>query len=113
MQRIKVKASTNYEVVIAKDLLKKAGVEIKKVIAPCKVLIVTDDKVAVKYLDTVTNSMLESGYTVYNYVIKHGEKAKSADNFIKIQNYLAMSANICACAHCKIFATACSTKITK
>ena len=26
MQRIKVKASTNYEVVIAKDLLKKAGV---------------------------------------------------------------------------------------
>ena len=89
MQRIKVKASTNYEVVIAKDLLKKAGVEIKKVIAPCKVLIVTDDKVAVKYLDTVTNSMLESGYTVYNYVIKHGEKAKNADNFIKIQNYLA------------------------
>ena len=78
MQRIKVKASTNYEVVIAKDLLKKAGVEIKKVIAPCKVLIVTDDRVAVKYLDTVTNSMLESGYTVHNYVIKHGEKAKNA-----------------------------------
>lgn len=89
MQRIKVKASINYEVVIGKDLLKKAGAEIAKVIAPCKVLIVSDDKVAPKYMQTVSKSMTDEGFCVYTYVLKHGEKSKSADNFFKLQNFLA------------------------
>lgn len=89
MQRIKIKASTNYEVVIGKDLLSKIGAEVEKVIAPCKVCIVTDNKVAARYLETVKKSMTEHGYLTYNYVLKSGEKSKSAENFIKIQNFLA------------------------
>jgi len=91
MQRIKIKASKNYEVVVGKDLLTKLGAEILKVINPCKVCVVTDNKVAVKYLETVKNSMKESGFQVFSYVFKSGEKSKSAETFIKIQNFLAES----------------------
>lgn len=89
MQRIKVKASISYEVVIGRDLLKKSGYEIGKVISPCKALIVSDDKVAPKYMQTVLTSMVEGGFDTYTYVLKHGERSKSADNFFKIQNFLA------------------------
>lgn len=89
MQRIKVKASINYEVVIGRDLLKKSGAEIKKVIPECNALIVTDDRVAQRYLQTVSDSMKDAGYTVHTYILKHGEKSKSADNFFKLQNRLA------------------------
>lgn len=89
MQRIKIKASKNYEVVIGKDLLPKIGVEIKKVISPCKAGIITDNKVGARYLETVKQSLVEQGFTVFTYVLKSGEKSKTAENFIKIQNYLA------------------------
>ena len=89
MQRIKIKASQNYEVVIGKDLLPKIGAEIKKVVAPCKAGIITDNKVGARYLETVKASLLKEGYVVFTYIIKSGEKSKTAENFIKIQNYLA------------------------
>ncbi len=89
MQRIKVKASTNYEVVIGKDLLPKVGAEIKKVVSPCKACIVTDNKVAVRYLETVRTSLEKEGFAVYVMILKSGEKSKTAESFIKIQNYLA------------------------
>ncbi|MBQ2714162.1 MAG: 3-dehydroquinate synthase [Clostridia bacterium] len=89
MQRIKVKASTNYEVVIGKDLLNKIGVEIRKIAEPCKVGIITDNKVAGKYLETVKNSLEKEGFTTYNFVFKNGEKSKTVETFIKIQNFLA------------------------
>ena len=88
MQRIKIKASTNYEVVIGRDLLKKVGAEILKVVPLCKVLIVSDDRVAPKYMSTVVDSMSAVGYDVYTYVLKHGEKSKNGDNYFKILNHL-------------------------
>lgn len=89
MQRIKIKASTNYEVVIGKDLLKKVGPEILKVVPCCKVLIVSDDRVAPKYMSTVLDSMSSVGYDVSTYVLKHGEKSKNSENYLKILNHLA------------------------
>lgn len=89
MQRIKIKASKNYEVVVGKDLLHKVGAEILKVLPTSKACVVTDNKVAAKYLEIVKKSLTDSGFTVYTYVFKNGEKSKNVDTFIKLQNFLA------------------------
>ena len=47
MTRISVKASENYDVIVAKGLLEDIGKLTVEVMAPCKALIVSDDIVSV------------------------------------------------------------------
>ncbi|WP_152446529.1 3-dehydroquinate synthase [Bacillus sp. THAF10] len=51
---------------------------------PSKLLIVTDDCVERLYLPSIV-SQLSDAYTVHTFVLKHGEDAKSFENFYAIQ----------------------------
>ncbi len=89
MTEIKVNASTSYNVIIGSDLLGKTGEYIKQIANPKKVVIITDDIVDSYYSTTVINSLKNSGFDVYKYVVDNGEKSKNGENFLKICSYLA------------------------
>lgn len=86
---IRVKVSSEYEVVIGRDLLKKSGELIKKVVAPCKVAIITDDTVNALYSEVVEKSLIKNGFAVVKYAFLHGEESKNLNTYGEILNFLA------------------------
>ncbi len=92
MNTIHVNASTPYDVHIQKGLLKELGSHLTNLKTPCKTVIVTDDNVAMHYLETVSDELSKYGYEVLHYVFPHGESSKNATELLKIVEFLA--------AHC-------------
>ncbi|MBE6535720.1 MAG: 3-dehydroquinate synthase [Ruminococcaceae bacterium] len=89
MTTVKVNASTPYDVIIGTELLERCGALSAKVIKPCKVCIVTDDTVAVLYLESVKNSFAGAGFEVISFVFPHGEASKNTATLINILEFLA------------------------
>ena len=89
IKTIKVGAGKPYDVLIGKDLLNSCGKLIKEVVKPCKVAIITDDKVDKLYSNTVISSLQSEGFTVCKFVFKKGEKSKNIKTYGKILNFLA------------------------
>ena len=89
MQIVRVKTSTEYDVLIGKGLLQKAGEEIKKRIAPCKAAIITDSTVVTLYEEAVRYSLEEAGFSVCTFVFPAGESSKHIGTLTNILEYLA------------------------
>lgn len=89
VKTIKVKASGEYDVVIGRGLIAKAGELIKKVSSAAKIALVTDDTVDALYSKAVESSLLSCGYEVVKYVFPHGEESKNLITYGKILNFLA------------------------
>ena len=83
---IRVNASGEYDVIIGRDLLKRAGELIQNVITPCKIAIITDDTVNQLYADIVEKSLIEKGFSVVKYVFAHGEESKNLQTYTNILN---------------------------
>ena len=88
-KRIRVKASSEYDVIIGKDILKDAGQIINKVICNCKIALITDDIVDGLYAKTVCNSLEKSGFKVVKFVFPNGEKSKNLSVYSEILSFLA------------------------
>lgn len=86
---INVNAGKPYKVITGKRILCKAGEYIRAEAAPEKAVVVTDDNVAPLYLEEVTRSLEAAGIKAVPYIIAHGEKSKTAGNFVKIINFMA------------------------
>lgn len=90
MRTVTVSASNRYDVKIGRGLLSAVGGELlslnKK---PCSVCILSDDTVYPLYGQTVTESLVGAGFTVYHYVIPHGEQSKCLPVYGEFLNYLA------------------------
>lgn len=91
IKSIRVKTDKEYDVLIANNLIEKSGELIAKVVAPCKVALITDDVVDALYSSTVESSLLKSGFKVYKYVFPHGEQSKNLQTYCKIINFLAQN----------------------
>ena len=89
MINIKVNASRNYVVTVGESILSETGEYAVKEGLSGKAAIITDDNVFPLYSEVVKNSLLKSGFEVFEYVIRHGEQSKNAENFIHILNFLA------------------------
>ena len=89
MITVNVSASGKYNVLIGKGILKNIGEYSKEASLTGKALVITDDNVAPLYLKEVKDSLEKNGFEATEYIIKHGEKSKSAENYIKILNFLA------------------------
>lgn len=89
MKTITVNASEKYNCLIGDGLIQQVGERIKELTVSDKIMIITDDKVASFYLETVRESLKKEGYEVFEYIIENGEKSKNSQNYIKILNYLA------------------------
>ena len=88
---IKVDVSTTqpYSVLIGNGILPQVGCEILKVRKSSSVLIVTDDNVAKLYLETVQNSLAQSGFRVFSFIIKSGEENKTPQTYLSIIEKMA------------------------
>ena len=87
--KIHVKASKEYDVLIGNNLIYQVGKLIKEVISPCKVAVITDDKVDALYGDIVVNSVKNCGFTVVKFVFPNGEESKNLNTYGEILNFLA------------------------
>lgn len=91
MTTVTVNASTSYDIIIGKDLLKSAGDLCAEVIKPCKACIVTDDTVAELYLGVVEASLRAAGFETLNFIFPHGEESKNTQTLVELLEFLAAS----------------------
>lgn len=91
MERVRVKASAEYDVIISEGIIDKSGELTKDVISPCRIAIVSDDNVWGLYGNRVKKSYLDAGYDVVNYVFPAGEHSKNTSVLVDILNFLGNS----------------------
>lgn len=89
MKSIAVESSKRYKILIGYGILNEAGRYIQDAAGGKTAMIVTDDIVDSLYGGKLSCSLLNSGYDVFKFVIKNGERSKNADNFISLLNCLA------------------------
>ena len=89
METIEVRASRHYTIHIEDGALSKAGAHCAKVLRGKQILLLTDETVAGSYLDTVSHSLENAGFTVIPYVTAVGESSKSVENYARVVSFLA------------------------
>lgn len=89
MKEVRVTASKEYNVHIGSGFLDSVGEMIAEIKSQGKVVIVSDDNVFPLYGERAKKSLEKSGFTVLEYIIANGEESKSAESFIKIQEFSA------------------------
>jgi 3-dehydroquinate synthase len=87
--RIRVNASSKYDVLIGNGLLSQVGNVLTPVIPKCKIAVITDDTVDKLYSSTVITSIENAGYTTAKFVFPHGEKSKNLNTYGDMLNFLA------------------------
>ena len=89
MRTVRVKASTEYDVLIGRGLLDETGERLKAVACPKKTAVITDDRVNSLYSERVVKSLEASGFEVIKYVFKNGEASKNPQVLFDILEFLA------------------------
>lgn len=89
MNTITVNASKSYNVVIGQNLHSHLCDYLNDLNAASSVIIISDSNVWPIYGQTVTASLLDSGYRVLYYIIPAGEESKSTSSYLAILNFLA------------------------
>lgn len=89
MGNVLVEASKSYYVHIGKGILKDVGALSKEEGLSGKALVVSDSLVSPLYMESVSDSLLKSGFSVYSYTFPAGEKSKNIDTYLGILNFLA------------------------
>ena len=79
MRTIHIPASHEYDVLIGEGLLDKSGELTRKVVRPCKCVLVSDDTVDELYGDRAQISFSYSGFDVVRFAFPAGEASKNLD----------------------------------
>jgi len=83
--RIRIEASSGYDVVIRNGILGKTGEYVREACGNArKVMVVTDDRVEKLYGETVRDALKERGFEVFIHVFPHGEKSKNIGEWKEI-----------------------------
>ena len=77
MQTVKVRASTEYDVLIERGILKRAGELIKEYMGAGRALLITDRTVDRLYLKAALESLKSAGINCEKFVFEDGEEHKS------------------------------------
>ena len=88
MTKLKVNVNNPYSVII-EDKLDKVGEYVKDVVKSETICVVTDSNVCRLYLETVSNSLKESGFNVLEFVVTAGEEHKNFESYSSIIDFLA------------------------
>ncbi len=89
MKTIRVNASSSYDVVIERGILKDCGKLIADVTKSRKTVIITDDIVEALYCNTVEKSLAENGFSFSRFVFPNGEASKNSETLNEIYDFLA------------------------
>ena len=79
-QKITVRASGTYDILINKGGLSGIGSALKERFKPCTIAILSDDKVFPLYGKVVTDALKAAGFSTVSHVIPNGEQSKTLDN---------------------------------
>lgn len=88
VKKIDLNTNSPYEILIDKNLLQYSGEHIKKFSSANKVLIITDDIVNELYTNTLTESLIKSGFEVFLFVLANGESSKTIQNAGRLYSFL-------------------------
>ena len=88
MKTVSISASRQYEILIERGLLRRAGELVRSVTNAGTVMLVSDDSVWPLYGETVQKSLAESGFSVCRFVFPHGENSKCAKTYLALLNAL-------------------------
>ncbi len=77
MERVRVQASTAYDVLIGPGLLDQAGPLIRQVVKPCRAAVITDDVVRELYGLRVCESLKQAGFEPALWAFPNGEQRKN------------------------------------
>lgn len=86
MESVLVRASKEYEVIIGKGLLEKAGEYIKKVTKGKTAIIVSDDNVFSLYGEMLIKSLNDALIDTKTFVFENGEQSKSISVYSQLLN---------------------------
>ena len=78
-----------YPVKIGSGLLTQTGAILSCMTAPCKAMVVSDDRVAPLYLKCVEKSLRQQGFSTHSFIFPNGEVAKNLRTYEKIQTALS------------------------
>lgn len=71
----------SYPILTGSGLIQTCGQEISSLIKPCRVMVVSDTNVAPLYLEIVTKSLDNAGFSVNTHVVSAGEESKTVAVF--------------------------------
>jgi len=91
MERIEIKASNSYAVIIGHNILKDSAEYIKPHTSGNKIFIVSDSNVAPLYLDKLKSSLSVCKYEIHFHIIEAGENSKSMTALSDVLNSLALT----------------------
>ncbi len=87
---VSVPVSAGYEVEICPGVLEAAGRRVRQICPLAeKVLVVTDDLVGPLWKKSVLDSLAQEGLAAADFILPHGERAKTAENLVRVLNFAA------------------------
>ena len=89
MEKVTVKASRTYEILIDSGIIDNTGEYIRSVKSIGKAAVITDDNVDRYYSERVIRSLESAGFSPRKYVFPHGEASKNHTTLIGIYDFLA------------------------
>ncbi|MCQ2068297.1 MAG: 3-dehydroquinate synthase, partial [Bacteroidaceae bacterium] len=78
--RITVNASGKYDILLRKGGLSGIGQAVAEISKPCKIAVLSDDKVFPLYGKSVIESLEKAGFSTVCHIIPNGEQSKTLDN---------------------------------
>lgn len=91
MNKIRVNASTSYDILIGSGLLPQAGALFRENFPPCKVALVSDSNVMPLYGPAVDASLRSAGFAVYTYTFAAGESSKTLNTAAGLLGFFSES----------------------
>ncbi len=91
MEKLHVSASSEYDILIGRGLLKQTGALTAALGALKTAVVVSDDRVFPLYGETVMKSLQETGARVLSFVFPHGEGSKTLETYGQLMEFI--------CAH--------------
>ena len=88
MKAVSVVASRQYDILIERGLLNRAGKLVRSVTNAGTVMLVSDDSVWPLYGETVQKSLEDTGVSVCRFVFPHGEGSKCAKTYLALLDAL-------------------------
>lgn len=88
---VRVNVDRGYDVTIGSGILDSCGSMLASLLSTRRVAVVTDSNVQPLYLDRLTASLEEAGFTVTSFAFEAGESSKNIETFGHILDFFARS----------------------
>ncbi len=91
MKKVRVEASTAYDILIKNGLLGEAGSLIREIAKGRTAVIVSDSNVFPLYGGILENSLRKENFNVLSFVFEAGEESKNTDTLVSLWEFLALN----------------------